>query len=243
MNIFSFLSRSPEKQIARLQKKVKEPHGEASVRVNAAYKLHEMGTPEAMGALLQRFTITVSPSVQDEDEKEQVLAWVVSYGQDAVDILTAFLKRERQVYWPFRALREILSDQELIEKCNELLRYHWEHPPATVEPQTQLIRALHGLHSQELEETIRLFLDERDDDIVIATLDYLFELENEDSRVAVLESYLDAEDRPRVRAHILERLCQEGWNVKGYRPRIEESLPPGYTLTRDGKVKVLSREP
>ena len=36
MDLFSFLSRSPEKQVARLRKKVKEPHGDSSVRMSAA---------------------------------------------------------------------------------------------------------------------------------------------------------------------------------------------------------------
>lgn len=242
MDLFSFLSRSPERQIQKLRKKVKEPHGEASVRVNAAYKLYEMGTPEAISVLLERFTITVSPQVQDEEEKEQVLSWVSGFGRQAVEPIVQFLKSERQVYWPFRALRVILGDQELIERCNEVLRHLWENPPATVEPQTQLIRCLKGLHSTELEETIRLYLEERDDDILIAALDYLFELGGEDSRNSVLESFLESEDRPRVRTHILDRLTKSDWTVKGYRPSIETSLPPGYALTREGRVRKLSVE-
>jgi len=239
MDILSIFNRSPEKQIQRLRKKVKEPHGEASVRINAAYKLYEMATPEAILALLDRFTITVSPTVQDEEEKEQVSAWVVSFGKESVEPIMKFLRRERQIYWPFQALRRMLSDEELIAKCTEVLRYHWEHPPATVEPQTQLIRALGGLHSPELEETVRLYLDERDDDIMLAALDYLFELGSEKTREEILERFLAAEDRPRVRSHIMGKFAQKKWKVRGYRPQVEETLPHGFSLTRDGTVKIM----
>ena len=48
MSIFSLFRGSPEKQLLKLRKKTKEPHGDASVRINAAYKLYEIGTPEAI---------------------------------------------------------------------------------------------------------------------------------------------------------------------------------------------------
>ena len=55
----------------------------------------------------------------------------------------------------------------------------------------------------------------------------------------MLKCYLDAEDRPRVRAQILERLAELGWKVTGFRAKVEESLPPGYTLSRGGTLRVL----
>jgi len=42
-----------------------------------------------------------------------------------------------------------------------------------------------------------------------------------------------------VRNHILERFAQEDWGVKGFRPKIEDTLPEGYKLTRDGKVRTV----
>ncbi len=243
MDILSLFRLSPEKKIERLRKKAKEPHGDAAVRYGACQKLYEMGTPEAVLALLDRFTISVSPAVQDEDEKLQVLEWVVSYGEKAVEPLNTFLRRERQVYWPLRALKRILSEDRLIRQCNELLRYHWENPPATTEPQAQLIRALQGLHSDELEKTVRRYLQEKDDDVLLAALDYLFERPAEDTREAILECYLDCEERPRVRSHILEQLEKKGWHVKGYRPKVEESLPLGYVLTREGVPKKIGMTP
>ncbi len=239
MSIFSIFDRSPEKQIERLRKKVKEPHGDASVRVNAAYKLYQMGTPEAIAALLDRFNINVSPSRQDDEEKEEVLQWIASFGRESVEPLKAFLRRERQVYWPFRALKEIVPPEELTEISNQLLSHHWKNPPASPIPLVQLLRSVVGIHSPELEETVRKFLKDRDDDVLLAALDYLLEGSEEEARGAVLECYLDCQDRPRIRSYLLERLAENGWSVKGYRPAIEESLPPEYTITRDGLIKFL----
>ncbi|MFQ5738505.1 MAG: HEAT repeat domain-containing protein [Acidobacteriota bacterium] len=241
MDILSIFRGSPQKQVQRARKKVKEPHGDPAVRINAARRLYEMGTPEAISALLERFNINVSPTTQDEEEKQDVLSWIVSFGEKAVPPLIDFLKQQRQVYWPVQALREILPQPELLDKLNEILRYHWDNPPASPEPQVQLIRSLEGFRSEELEETVRLYLQEPDDDVRLAALDFLLEQPEGNSRQAVLQCYLDSEDRPRLRSHILERLAERRWSVKGFRAKIEETLPEGYSLTREGTVKFIRR--
>ena len=241
MDLLSIFRPSIEKQIQKARKRVKEPHGDAAVRINAARRLWEIGTPEAILALLDRFTITSSPLRQDEEEKEDVLTWIVEIGREAVVPLETFLKRERQVYWPVRALREILTEKELTASINGVLRYHWEYPPASSEPKAQLIRLLDELYSPELLETMLLFLQDEDDDVCLGSLDYLLDQPEEEVREAVLQCYLDSEDRPRIRAGILDRLVQSNWRVRGYRSRFEESLSDGYSLTRDGTVKTMRR--
>ncbi len=88
-------------------------------------------------------------------------------------------------------------------------------------------------------DTVALFLGDEADDARLAALDYLFDRSEDRSRELALECYLDSEDRPRVRNHILERFAEEGWSVTGFRPKIEDTLPEGYTLTRDGKVRTV----
>ena len=237
VDLLSFLSRSPEKQIARARKKAREPHGDASVRCGACQKLAEMGSVEAIRALLDRFTINVSPSVQDEQEKEQVLAWVVQSGRTALPAIEEFVKTERTIYWPLRALREIVPEAEFSDRLDEILEFFSTHPPASPEPVVQLIRALHGLSSEHLWSTVVQFLEDPDDDVVIAATDFLFEGNQEDGRKPVLECYLAGEDRPRIRSHILHRLAEKDWTVKGFRPAVEECLPEGYILTRDGRIR------
>lgn len=243
MDLLSFLRPSLQQQIQRLRKKAKEPHGDPSTRINACRKLIEIGSEDATYALLDRFSISASPSRQDDEEKEEVLGWIVRQGEQAVSALIRYLKRERQVYWPFRALQSILPPDRLAESLNEVLRHHWENPPANPDPTAQLIRAAEGLHTSELDETIAFFLDHEDDDVCLAALDYLFKREEEESRAPVLQTYVNAADRPRLRAYILDRMAELGWSVRGFRPTVEESLPEGYSLTRDGVVKTIHRRP
>ena len=129
-----------------------------------------------------------------------------------------------------------MTEEEFTEKISKILRDHWENPPASSDPTAQLIRLLE-VQSSQLVDTVRLFLGDEADDVRLAALDFLFDQLGDQAREMALECYLDSEDRPRVRSHILERFADKGWSVKGFRPKIEDTLPEGYTLTRDGRIK------
>jgi len=237
MDLLSFFKSTPEKQIERLRKKVKEPHGDPAVRQGAAQKLFSMGTDAALRALLDRFTISVSPSVQDESEKEEVFRWLVSLGQKAVPPLLAFLRNERFLYWPIKTLQEILTPEDLARELTNTLEFLWTNPPATPIPKTQIIRSLGALHTPALETAVRTYLTDQDDDVRLASVEYLIARPEEEVREAILQCYFDSSDRPRVRSQILELLVEKGWSVRGHKPAMEESLPFGFLLTREGKVK------
>jgi HEAT repeat protein len=237
MDLWSIFRASPERQIRKLRKKVKQPHGDASVRRNAAQRLAEMATGPALDALLERFAIDVSPSSQDELEKEELFGWLTEIGREAVPPLIRFLKNQRFVYWPSRALREILEPEEFCREISRVLLFLWENPPATAVPKVEMIRSLGDLDSAELEKTIRIFLEDENDDVRLAAIQYLLARSEEEAREAVLECYLASDDRPRVRTQILEYFLEKGWSVRGYRPAVEETLPEGYNLTRDGKIR------
>lgn len=241
MDILSLFRSSPERQIEKLRKKVKEPHGDASVRINAAQRLFEMGTDASLVALLDRFTISVSPSIQDEQEKEEVCSWLVRKGHASIPAIITFLKNQRAVYWPAKALREILGDADFAERVAQILDFHWENPPASAYPKAEIIRSAREVSSPELLRAVKNFLQDDDDDVRLAAVEFLMDHDDDEIRMAILDCYAEAEDRPRIRVQILEHFAVKEWSVRGQRPIVEESLPEGFSLTRDGKVKKVGR--
>jgi hypothetical protein len=47
----------------------------------------------------------------------------------------------------------------------------------------------------------------------------------------------DQEESLRIRICIAEALAELGWPVQGFRPGVEEKLPEGFAVGRDGRVK------
>lgn len=236
--MFDFLRRNQPspKSIERLVKRLTEPGGEEGPRVEAAEKLAEWGTPESLYGLLKRFTISSKVITQDIEEKRYVVRLLVEKGDDAVAPILQFIKKNHQVEWPVQALAQVLTRDDLVPKLVEALEYVGKGEFTSPEHRTSLMKAVHGLVTPEIATTIRKFLKDDDDDVRIAAIHALAEL-GEPMRELLLEAYVDSEDRPRIRIAICEVFADHEWPVKGFRPKIEESLPDGFHLTSKGLIR------
>jgi len=236
--VFDFLRRNQPspKSIERLTKRLTETGGEDGPRVEAAEKLAEWGTPESLYALLKRFTISSKVITQDIEEKRYVVRMLVDKGRDSVGSILKFIKNNHQVEWPVQALAEILPREELVPKLVEALEYVGGSEFSSPEHRTSLIKAMHGLVTPEIATTIRRFLEDDDDDVRIAVIHALANL-GEEMREPLIETFIDSEDRPRIRIAVAEVLADREWPVKGFRPKIEERLPEGFHLNAKGLIR------
>jgi HEAT repeat protein len=238
--MFDFFKRGQtpsQKQIDRLVKRLTESQGEDGPRIEAAERLAEWGTPDALYALLKRFTISSKVITQDIEEKRMVVRMLVDKGQDAVEPILRFLSTHHHVEWPVQALSQILPQEELVPKlvgALEKVAAASEFTPP--EHKADLIRAMRGHVTPEIAAVLRRFLSDDDDDVRIATIDALSEV-GEDMREPLLETFLEAEERPRIRIKIAEVFADHEWPVKGYRPKIEETLPEGFHLSAKGLIR------
>lgn len=238
--MFDFLKRSStpsRKQIERLVKRLTETGGEDGPRIEAAEKLNEWGTPDSLYALLKRFTMSSKVITQDVEEKRMVVSMLVEKGRDAVEPILRFLSSHHNVEWPVQALSQILPREELIPKLVEILEKVAAASEFTPpEHKSDLIRAMRGHVTPEIALALRQFLSDDDDDVRIAAIEAVSEVGGE-VRELLLEALIAAADRPRIRIKIAEIFADREWPVKGYRPKIEETLHEGFYLTAKGLIR------
>src|SRR6185295_6140381 len=238
--MFDFLksNKAPtSKQIDKVVKRLTEPQGEDAPRIEAAEKLAEWGTPDALFGLLKRFTISSKVITQDVEEKRMVVRMLVEKGDEAVEPILRFLSHHHHVEWPVQALSQILSREELVPKlvgALEKVAAASEFTPP--EHKSDVIRAMRGHVTPEIAAVLRQFLLDPDDDVRIAAIDAISEV-GEDMREPLLEAFLEADDRPRIRIKIAETFTDHDWPVKGYRPKVEQALPEGFHITSKGQIR------
>ena len=225
------------KQIEKLVKRLTEPGGENGPRIEAAERLAEWGTPDALFGLLKRFTISSNVMTQDVEEKRMVVRMLVEKDREAVEPILRFLRTHHNVEWPVQALSEILPREELVPKLVEILEKVAAASAFTPpEHKADLIGAMRGHVTPEIASVLRQFLSDDDDDVRIAAIEALSEV-GEAVREPLLEAFLEAYERPRIRIKIAEVFAEREWPVKGFRPKIEETLPEGFHLTAKGLVR------
>jgi HEAT repeat protein len=225
-----------QKQIDRTVKRLTETHGEEGPRIEAAQKLLDWSTPEALLGLIKRFTVSSRVITQDVEEKRMVVDMLVTKGKDAVEPLLRFMKTHHQVDWPVQALARILPKEALVPRLVEIVRTVAESEFTAPEHRVSLIRALQDHATEDMRPTLEGFLGDSDDDVRIAAIECLSEI-GESVREVLLEAFLEAEDRPRIRRRICDIFSDRGWPVKGFRPKIEETLPEGFLLNAKGVIR------
>jgi len=225
-----------QKQIDRAVKRLTETHGEEGPRIEASERLLEWGTPEALLGLVKRFTISSRVITQDVEEKRMVVEMLVSKGQGAVDPILRFMKIHHQVDWPVQALARIVSEPVLIDHLIEIIENVAESEFTASEHRVSLLRAIQGHVTEEMSPTLQTFLSDSDDDVRIVAIEGLASI-GESVRALLLECFLEAEDRPRIRRRIAEIFVDQEWLVKGFRPKIEETLPDGFALNAKGLIR------
>jgi len=238
--MFDFFKRNQPpspKQIDKVVKRLTEPQGEDAPRIEAAEKLADWGTPDALFALLKRFTISSKVITQDIEEKRMVVRMLVEKGTEAVDPILRFVRTHHQVEWPIQALFEILPREELIRKLVGVLENVAAASAFTLpEHKSDLIRAMRGHVTPEIAAVLRQFLSDDDDDVRIAAIEAIAEV-GEETREPLIEAFLEAEDRPRIRIKIAEIFADHEWPVKGYRPRVEQARASGFHVTAKGLIR------
>lgn len=235
--LFSGSEGPSERQIKRALKQVTQIHGDATTRVAAMERLAAWKTSSAAAALLRRFTVQVPQGSMDLEEKQYAMSLVASMGRPAVEPILKYLRTQPEVTWPLRALREILPPEEFVAAVQDILRGMASAYTRWPEAKAVLIEHLPDSAFAEVEEAVLKFLDDDDDDVCIAAVDYLARSGGEDVRERLLMTFLEAEARPRVRGRILDQFTERQWAVKGYRKRVEEILQEPYYLTSKGTVK------
>jgi hypothetical protein len=235
--IFSSESGPSERQIQRALKQVTQLHGEAATRVAAMERLASWRTPEAAAALLRRFTVQTPQASMDLEEKQYAVKLLVEMGRATVEPILNYLRMEPDVTYPIQVLKEIFSLDEFYKALMEILSGFSTGYTRWPEAKTELIKHIPDEAFPHVVETITHFIEDEDDDVCIATIDYLAHNGDDAIREKLLQLFLEAEERPRVRGRILDHFCEQEWTVKGYRKKMEEVIALPFYLTSKGIIK------
>ena len=226
-----------EGQIRRSIKQVTQIHGDAMNRVGAMERLAAWRTPESAAALLRRFTVQTPQASMDLEEKQYAVKLLTEMGEIAVNPIIDWLKTESDVAHPVQALKNICPLEKYYSVIAEVLESLFSGYTRWPEAKVVLISGLEDEAFPQIGETVFRFLDDDNDDVCIAAADYLARNGGEPAREKLIQVYLAADGRPRVRGRILDHFCERGWGVGKLKKDVEAVIFSPFYLTSRGMVK------
>jgi hypothetical protein len=206
-------------------------------RQEALTELSQMGTADAVEALLRRFNFTIDPSITDQEEKELAYQGILHAGNQAIVPVRAYAAKAESLAWPIKILTELLEEEALVRELLVWLE-KWDTEYAKfIEPKLQLLGTLEEYKSESIIEAVTPFLEDVNDQArfnATATL-----LAQKDERVAEsLRKIFPEEESVRVRNKIADAFVERGWVVPDEeREPMRKALPPAYTINAEGKLQ------
>jgi len=240
LGFFDIFNRSPAQKAEKLRAKLSQKYGDPTIRQTAIVALGELQVPEAIDVLLGRFTFSVEPQTRDAEEKEEVFKLLCERGEEAVELVQAFLKRyEVGISWALRVLENILPEEKTIAfTCDFLEKLSRTY---TRSPEKKLVFLQYVADKQHpaIAPATLPYLEDMTDDVKINALLVLGKHPFEEARVPILELLLSPSTAKRVQTHALEALHASGLPVQGYREKVEALLTPPWYLNRAGVLRRL----
>ena len=241
MGLFDFLSKEGKetRAVARWEKKLMGKYLQTQDRKRAISMLTEIGTPEAVVALLKRYQYRTEASIVDEEEKDMVRECCVSLGESALPGLIQYLNTETGIYWPVKAFRQIAGDEITVTELLKALHNVDDDFGINRQRREELVDQLRNFAEDErVYEVLLTLLNDDDEEIVIRAIDGLSVREDDpDVAEAIIPLMVNDESSHRVRTMIMEQMLSQEWNVKRYKKQLRDAIPSNYWIDDTGVVR------
>jgi hypothetical protein len=180
--------------------------------------LCKLGTPEAVAALLPRFTFYVDPSITDQEEKDAAFDGIVRVGQGALEPIVAFLRKAESISWPVKMLDRIVPGEQVVGLLVELLEgmdTEYERDP---QRKIQMLATLEERRDPRIAPAVARFLQDASEPVRF-------------NAVGAVLAQPEAEQQ-----RILDGFVAQAWKVDARRDDLAKRLPAGYSLDAAGIV-------
>ena len=225
--------------VARWGNRLMAKWSQTAERKRAIEALTEIGTDEAIVALLRRYEFRTEATITDEEEKEMVFQCVLQLGEDAIPGLQKYISTQTAIYWPVKALRRIAGDEAA---AAHLLTAFDNIPDSFGENQErrqQLVANMREFVDEpRIKARLHELLEDEDEDVVIRAIDGLSARGGDREIVgAIVPIILADETSIRVRTLVMELMIEQEWNVKVFRKKLAEKIPDSYFIDSTGVVR------
>jgi HEAT repeat protein len=206
-------------------------------RQDAIQELSKLGTPDAVEALLKRFTFQTDPSITDQEEKQLAYEGILKAGKDsAVEPIRAFAAKAESVRQPINLLKELLEEDELVEEL-VLWLSKWDTEYAKfIDPKLQLLEELGEHVNPRIRPAVEPFLDDFTEQARFNAVTTILAQKEPEAADALMTLLLD-EESVRIRTKIADGFAAFGWEVSDeQREPVRKVLPPQFGVDGSGHV-------
>ncbi len=205
-------------------------------RQEAIQELSKLGTADAVGALLKRFTFQTEPSITDQEEKELAFRGILKAGKDAIEPVRAFAAKAESLRQPINILKELLTEEEVVDELIVWLS-KWDTEYAKfIDPKLQLLEELGDHVNPKIRPALERFLEDFTEQARFNAVTAILAQKESEAAGPLLTLFLD-EESVRIRTKIADGFLALGWAVPDdQRDAVRKVLPPQFGVDGSGQI-------
>ncbi len=234
MGLFDFFKPSPEAAVAKHGARVANKRAQASDRWESIQALGAMRSPEAVKALLPRFTYYADPSITDGEEKDEAFRLICAVGDAAVPPVRAFASKAESLSWALKILERLATEDEVVEVLVGLLGKMDVEYQRDPQRKLQVLTALEERTDPRIAAVAARFIDDVHETARFHAVGTVLNQDDADAHREALAKALVSEESVRIKQRILEAFAARGWDVGAARDKVQKALPPGFALDAKG---------
>ncbi len=246
MGFLDFLfdkEKAEQRKIKKLRKTLTHMYVQPPERKYATQALRDIGTRDAVRALLARFEENAPNTTVDADEKRYVYETLVRMAADPdLDVRNTVVEylhgREEKINWPMKVLTDLLDYNEMVALVKELLRTCGTDYKRNPEKKQELVLRAADLKDEELTREMLRFLDDPNETIRFLTVEALLKHGFDEIIEEPLRERLREEESIRIIQKLAEAFADHSdWKIpEDEHEDVEHMLPDEYAVHKQGYV-------
>jgi hypothetical protein len=202
----------------------------------ALASLAEIGTEEAIDALLLRYTFRIEQTIGDEEEKRTVYGYLIDLGSVAVDPILRFLEKHNAPFWPTKALTEIVGEERTVGYLIDIVQDMEAIFDKDIEQKVELISNLREFKDPRVKDLLLGYLDDDNEEFRVHAVEGLADFGDEEMGDTLVERLLSEDETQRVKTTVLELLIDRKWKIKRHKEAIRKVIPDAYWIDDVGVI-------
>jgi len=236
MGFFDFLfGGSAESQLKRHAKRVTNLNTQVDDREASAQWLADEGSPQAIFAILKRFSLNYEHRMKDSQEKERIYLMLERLGPPALSPAKEWMRKNAQFAYPLRLVSQFEGEEKTIDFLLELLSL--ENDDFSPQKKLQLLSHLQNYKNDTIGSAIIPYLKDFNEDVRFATIEVMAIQQDPQTREPLLEQ-MAAEASNRLRHRIATIFTEVNWSITPHEELIKDKVPVGFKLDNDKFLQV-----
>lgn len=239
MGLFGFFDKRAGGALRKHAERTANKRAQALDRWESIQFLIREGTPEAVEALLPRFSFYIDPSITDQEEKDAAFEGILRVGSAALPAVLAFMAKSESLSWPLKLLDRLVPEAEVVGALLDVLGRMDTEYSRDPQRKIQLLAALEDRSDPRIATHVARFLADANETVRFQSVGAVFAQSNAEEQRSALLAGLCNEESVRIRNRILDGFAQRGWDTAERLAEVRSHLTPAYTVDARGVIKRL----